>query len=410
MTIRKNSLFILFIFVALAGNKVFAQEFKIRATLDTVHVSGFYKIPIIPELSAIANAGFSDIRILNDSNTFVPYINHREITRTPGEKFNECPILINKDEGNYTIIVIENSFAAGLNNTSLVLYNTAVERYTALSGSDDKNKWYIIDDSIKFHRSFVNSDGTYTQTIIFPLSKFRYFRLKINNAHTDPLKILKAGTYKLNDTVATTLFINNPLPAYIQKDSNKVTYVLVNNKAPYLTDKINFHITAPRLYNRAVTVYVMHTDKDSSSLREPFGTFTLSSDSVNIVSINSQKCQSILAEIRNEDNPPLKLSGVTTSQELQHVICWLDSGKTYTLLAGNPTATAPVYDLSVFKKDIPGKIQKLNYGPLKEIPTPAVPSIKPPKNYWLWPAIIIAVLALSLLTYRLLKDMKKSEG
>ena len=411
MIIRNNSLFILLALLLVAGNHGITQEFKIRATLDPVPVSGFYKIPITTELSAIANADFSDLRILNDSNIFVPYINHREISRTPGEKFNECKILTNKNEGNYTIIVMENaSFAEGLNNTSLVLSNTAVERFTSLSGSDDQNKWYIIDDSIKFHRSFTNADGTYTQTIIFPLSKYRYFRLKINNAHTDPLKIIKAGTYKLNDTVSTTSFINNPLPGFIQKDSNKITYVLINNKAPYLTDKITFHITAPRLFNRSVILFVMHNATDSNGLREPAGSFTLSSDSLNIVTIKSQKALTILAEIKNEDNPPLKLSGITTSQELQHVICWLDSGKTYTLLAGNPTATAPVYDLSVFKKDIPGKIVKLNYGPLKEIPTPAVPTVKPSKNYWLWPAIILAVLVLSLLTYRLMKDMKKSEG
>ncbi len=387
----------------------YGQEYNVKTSIETVPATGFYKIPVTPVLTGFAKSDLSDVRIVTDSNTFVPYINQREVRTVKPEAFTTFPILSNTTEGRYTTIILENSLTAGATNLSLAMSNTAVERYTAVSGSDDKNKWYIIDDSILFHRSYRNTDGNYIQTISFPLSKYKYFKLKINNAGSDPLRIVNAGVYKNADMQAGPGFINNPPAAFTQKDSGNISYIIIKNESPWLVRKVNVQVNGPKFYNRSALAYIMHDKNDSSTLNDPVTTCTVSSDKPCTFDLNEQKVQTIILEIDNKDNPAVKVINVSTSQEQQYLVAWLEKGKTYSLLAGNPKASAPQYDLSHFKNDIPATLPSLSVGPVTAIPsTPTLSPVKPITNYWLWPTIIVAVIILSLLTYRLMKDMKQS--
>lgn len=413
MTIKNKHLFlIVFILPALFINAA-AQEFKIRATLQLVPVTGFYKIPVTPALSGYAKDDLSDVRIVTDSNVPVPYINQNEIKSTEPGSFRECPVISNTTVERHTTVVLENPLAAGITNTGisniyLEIKNNEVERYTALSGSDDKNKWYIINDSIRLTCKPGNDAGNYRQEINFPLSKYKYFRLKINNNNSDPLSIVGAGIFVIGHTTAPrAIQIANPDPSFTQKDSNNRSYIIINNKSAWLTDSIAIDVSGPKFYDRATALYIMHDEKDSSSLSNPVAGFTISSGKPGFVKFGRRKALIILLEIDNKDNHPLKITHVTTYQEQQYLIAWLDKGKDYSLLAANPNANAPQYDLAHFRNDIPGSVPVLSYGPLFAVPQAAT-VIKQNSNFWLWPTIIIAVVVLSFLTFRLMKDMKQS--
>jgi len=409
MTIKNKFFFLLLLLLLITGSNGIAQEFKVKANFELVPATGFYKIPVTPELTGWANGDLSDVRIASDSNKFTPYINRKESVKNNPEEFITCSILSNVTEGKYTSVVLENSLIGGTTNLSLVISNTAVQRFTALSGSDDKNKWYIIDDSILFNRSYRSTEGNYIQTLTFPLIKYKYFKLKINNINSDPLRVIGAGIYKNGRSVATKEYIDNPAPTCTQKDSsNNISYIIIKNKASYLTDKVFLEISGPKFYNRGITAYLIHNEKDSGSINEPVAGFTISSDSSNYFKISNQKAYTIILEINNKDNPPLMVKKVSTMQEMQYLVSWLEKGKTYSLLAGDPNATTPQYDLSHFKDNIPADIPTLSYGTFNLIPKIPPPIIKPSNNYWLWPTIIFGVIVLSFLTYRLMKDMKQS--
>ena len=397
-------LLILLLIIGVIAN---AQEYGIMAALPEVPASDFYKIPVTAELTGYANDDLSDIRISADSNVFAPYIHQRGLGKTNPGSFINCTILSKTTEGKYTTILLENPVPAGISNICLEIGNTEVHRYSALSGSDDEHHWFVINDSLPIPPHYSNNTGKYKAQITFPFSKYKYFQLKINNTNSDPLNILSASVYTSGKLVAPLFeYIIDPAPSVTQKDSNRISYIIIKNQAPYLADSVSIDVTGPRFYERNATAYIMSGNNDSGNLYNAVARFTLSSDQHIFFKIGSRKAATIILEIDNKDNPPLKVTNVTVAQEQQYLIAWLEKGKKYTLLAANPNAAPPQYDLSHFKENIPDNPQVLSYGPLTPVPKTKTATAKQTSNYWLWPTIIIAVIVLSFLTYKLMKDIK----
>ncbi len=386
----------------------YGQEYKYSAKLAEVTVSGFYKIPVNSELSSLAKSDLSDIRI-KDSTTFVPYIHQKEHKLEHSQSFINFPILSNISDNKNTIITVENPDRNGISELSLVIKNTCVERNTQLSGSDDKANWYIINDKIRFAASMQNGFADFTQTIQFPLCKYRYYKLKIDNAHTDPMNIVQAGLIVKKDSQDPPGFLTNPAPTLIQKDSNTgKTYILIKNAAPYLVNEVTLQVEGPKFYSRTGVAYLLYNDKDSNSIFSSYNPFTISSGVPVRFSVICQKASSIIIHIDNKDDQPLKFTGASTLQVQQYLVAWLEKGKVFTLVTGNRDAPYPQYDLSQFKDSIPQQLNILTYSTFTTtLQQPAVINEKPKTNQWLWPVIIIAVLSLGYLTYRMASDMKQ---
>ena len=386
----------------------YGQDYKYGAKLGEVPTTGFYKIPINPELSALAKSDLSDIRI-KDSDVFVPYIHHKDNKTEHKQSFINFHILSNTSDNKYTTVTIENPGHNGISELSLVIKNTCVERNTQLSGSDDKTNWYIINDKIRFAAAIQTGFADFTQTIQFPLSTYRYYKLKIDNAHTDPMNIERAGLIVKEDSQDPPGFLTNPVPSVIQKDSNNGrTYLLIKNAAPYLVNEVTLQVEGPKFYSRTGVAYLIYNEQDSNRFYNSYNPFTISSGVPVRFTVNCQKAKNIIIHIDNKDDKPLKFTGASTLQVQQYLVAWLEKGKTYTLVAGNPDATYPQYDLSLFKDSIPQQLNILTYSPFTSTPLqPAVVKEKPKTNQWLWPVIIIAVLSLGYLTYRMANDIKQ---
>ncbi|MES2701923.1 MAG: hypothetical protein V4649_04745 [Bacteroidota bacterium] len=405
-----RSKYLLLLLPCLLATRAFAQaqQYKVKAPLEQVTTGGFYAIDITPEMTAHAKADLADLRIADSAGSFVPYIvRKRRQPQTQGGTFTEFPVYRNTTDSSYTIVELENTLRENIAGISLVLQNTAVERYTTVSGSDDKARWYIIDDKILFHRSYNNTNGTYLQTINFPVSAYRYFRLKIYNEHTDPLHIVKAGHYAtVTATAAQPEFESNPAPVVTQKDSSGISYITIQNAAPYLTNRFTLNITGAKYYQRNATVYIQAYEHDSVGLQYPVVQFTLTSARPAVVDVPAQKAYAIRILIENKDDPPLTITAATTQQEKQQMVAWLEPGNAYSLLAGNPSASTPQYDLSHFRDSIPMLLPVVNAGPFTAVAHTVSTATKAKGNSWLWSAIVIAVLLLGALTYGLMRDLK----
>ncbi len=405
MTI-KSRLILLLVMAFCWGTRLAAQSFSHSATLQTPAVTGFYAISISPQLSAIANADLSDLRIMQ-GDIATPYmLRHKD--QVVKKLATILPILSTKREGKYTLLDVENNANTGVAYMVMELTSNAVERTATLSGSDDRENWYIIADDLQFNALVANKDGLSVQVVQFPYSKYRYFRLKINNAHTDPLNIKRAWVYDLDTATALPGYIINPAPTVKQIDSsNKKTYVLLSAAASYMVSKVALTVSGPRYYSRLASAYILPDNNDSNALSLPSATFTLATGVNPVFDLPAQKAKAIIIEIQNDDNQPLRVTAAAAWQESRQIIAWLERGKNYRLAAGNATASAPVYDLPKFKDSIPDSLPSLSYSLLEASPTTQSAVVK--KNtttVWLWPAIIVAVLALGALTYRLLKDVK----
>jgi len=409
---KKSKYFIIAFLLGLAAICQ-AQDFKVSATLDTVPATGFYKILITPALTASARTGFPDIRITEQGGNNVPYIiQNTAMARKDTLRLNDLKILSCHSEKNFTTVILGSIGSTWASGISLIMNNTAVERYVQVSGSNDNENWYIIDDHVILQKANANNTGNYVQNISLPENRYSYFKLKINNAHTDPLNITGAKTFNTpNKAVLKPEMQDNPTPQFRQVDSNNhKSYIIIRNNAPFLVNEIDLSVKGAKFYDRNMTAYVLPSDKDSGNLNNPVASFSLSSTKPAMFSLPVQKAQALILEIENKDNPPLNITNVTTLQEKHYLISWLEKGKKYLILAASDDATAPQYDLSKFSDSIPANLPVLSYGAFSRIP---LSSAAPPKpithTYWLWIVIVISITVLGTLTYRLMKDINKNE-
>jgi hypothetical protein len=413
-SLNKKSL-LTYIFLVF-GQLIVAQQYKFRSSIDTVHQTGFYKIIISPEISAHCKIGFSDIRIIDSTRQEIPFIVRNSFPRFDSVHymFIEFPIIKNEltDSGK-SILIIKNQLAGSLYELSLLIKNASVNRLVSLSGSNDKKKWFIIDDKIVIQESHEFTKDSYLQSLQFPVATYKYLKLVINNAGTDPLDIQKAGFYVPGiHEPGINPYTQNPIPSFTQKDSSdKKTYIKVINTNNVQFDNVEIKIEGSAFYSRKAELYLPFsnsiTDKISSV---PVASFLLQSNTGARFDITKQKTQLFYIVINNNDNPPLKISGIVTRQLQNEIVAYLEKGKQYSLLTDNPAASQPDYDLEKFRDSISTTIDPIKTGVLLENnkPTTIAAETKTTSKTWLWIIISLAGLLLTFFTFRLSKDINKS--
>ncbi|HEY8735295.1 MAG TPA: hypothetical protein VIL90_12070, partial [Puia sp.] len=138
------------------------------------------------------------------------------------------------------------------------------------------------------------------------------------------------------------------------------------------------------------------------------GDFTISSDSLFHLSLPLLNDSVITIQIFNEDNPPLDIVSITTAQDAEQIIAYLDSGKSYQLDMMSKDAQPPRYDLVNFKDSIPENIKQIGVSNIVYVP--ALRTVTPNdlfKKSWLWVILAFVLIVLALFTIRLTKEVGK---
>src|SRR6185369_15495374 len=101
---------------------------------------------------------------------------------------------------------------------------------------NDSN-WYVIKENIPLNTSFTGADGSYAQSLDFPLSQYHYFKISINGKDLLPVNIIQAGT--LEQSFTSSKYIPLPAPQLLNKDSgDKYSYVFLRFKDFYFIDRL----------------------------------------------------------------------------------------------------------------------------------------------------------------------------
>lgn len=407
----------LLLFTCLTSMQLQAQKQRYHAALPTITETGFYEITVTPTLSACLNADLSDLRIADSAKHMIPYVirNSKNVIASPDD--TELPVTDNKtlDSGRSQFI-IRNNTGRTIKTLLITTGNTAVMRKASLSGSNDGSNWYIIHDRISLEPSFATgTSNTYTQLAKIPANNYPYLKLVVNNEHADPIHILRIAIPDEKVTGGNNKYIyrQNPSPDFVQKDSSDGnSYITVHYDQAYHIDMIHLDIAAPKFYEREVTVKAPGNDTTERCNSCNFiGRFTISAAGKNNFETNRFKTHILQLIIGNQDNPPVKISGIMAWQKLCTVVAWLEKGNRYELLAGDPQAERPYYDLEQFTDSIPSRVRSLSFGEIDTVsaqkPLPLLPVPGNGRTMWLWAVIVAAALLLSVFSWRLLKDMKR---
>ncbi|HWI92059.1 MAG TPA: hypothetical protein VNT20_12335 [Flavisolibacter sp.] len=401
MTGRKKWILLTVLLFHLHGK---AQSFAWKSVLDTVPRSGFYNIPLSLDWLVHLKSDLSDIRIKDEKNRAVTFVMKSYVSEKKSAFIN-YPILTNTTDSIGTTLELDASQQQGTDHICLLIGNHAVERFASLSGSNDKKHWFIIDEKLHLTNSTGFAEDRFIQQLSFPFVRYRYLKLLINNKGTDPLPLLKAGIY--SDTTITKsppLFLE-PGTIFQQKDSSDGrTYITVRNSQAFPVDRISMKLSGPKFYKRLINIYAVEAGK----AKELVATGEVRSGEDPAIWLTAGKAQNFLLVIENGDNPPLQVNAVTTQCKKQELVAYLEKGENYALVGGNDSVGSPNYDLNFFRDSIPSHLATLEYGEVvannREVKSSATN-----KNWWIWPAVILMVIVLALLTYRLMSDIKKTK-
>ena len=193
-----------------------------------------------------------------------------------------------------------------------------------------------------------------------------------------------------------------PDPVIRQKDSsNRHSYITLQYQEAYRVDRVELRIQGPRLYKRHVVLY----DNDKVN-GWPVAVADIDPSNTSLM-IPAMKTHSLLLDIANADNSPLVISGAVTAQLEQYLLTYLQPGRAYLLLAGNPSMGAPDYDLKYFVDSLTSHPQELSAGPLEinslSVNKSAEPVVKDHSGIVLWSIILLVLILLASLSFKLVK-------
>lgn len=393
------------------------QEYTAQASLPEIKEDGFYRILITPKVAVYVNDNFSNIRLFDKDQREVPYLLNTDPVAERTAAFHEYTIEEKYQlEDSCTILVLSNSSGSAINNISLHIRNADVTKETSLSGSDDKENWYVLKENF-FLSNINNTTGTSEIKIVdFPLSNYLYYRLWIKDKNSEPLNILNVGFYSTAQKSGN--YFPVPVHTLIQKDTlrEKKSYVRITFDTLRLMDNVEWFLSGSPFYLRNASVFTEWERTGKRGNKEKYlqhlSSIQLSSASKNIFYLPGIKVKNLVMVIENRDNPPLKVDSVAVNQLSRHITAWLEKGNVYTMKFGDDNFKAPSYDLTFFKDSIPAQVSFISLehiSPIvKDFKEASTPSIFR-NRYVIWAAIIAVIALLLFMTIRLIRDANASE-
>ncbi|SFW60894.1 hypothetical protein [Chitinophaga sancti] len=397
---KKFSIFFIILFLCSASmtaqdlSTAVSKDFSWQAVTDKVQRSGFYNILLDPKLMACSEtADYTDFRIYQDLKTEVPYLFKKEILHTDIAGIRSFTVIENKPVIHGTSsFIFSNETGHPVDYVTLSVKNTWTSKFMNVTGSNDLKKWYGLVPEFSFDPS--------RPQINLPLTDYKYIRLLINDSLEAPLNITGAGQY-YNEQKSTS-----PLSVFCSgmtiSNANKTTTIKLAFAHQYVIDNLSFNITAPALYKRQAWV-------NGES-------FTLSSGQANEIALQQAvKTDTLVIRIDNQDNPPLKIQDVNAWQVPRYLTAYLEEGKSYLILTGNPGLAAPNYDLSFFADSLNRELPRIVVAneQMKHINKPASVAEKGftlfTSKLWIWIAIIGIIALLGFMAFRMLRDMQEKK-
>lgn len=381
----------------------FQPNFKYRANLGRIDSSCIYKIYLTPEILAkFESRDLGDFRIIDKDNNFVGYVQDNVI---PTQPYRVVFAKLNNESKSDTYNwIFENSRNIVLDHIDFIIRNNSVTRNVTLTGSDDLQNWYAIADGEQVSRETWNDndDGTFGCTIKFPASNYKFFKLEQVDKKLKPISIISGSIFihpqpsKRYDVVSNRTFS--------QKDSGNISVVRIALKNRFGSNKLRLDFADTKYYRRNIAIF-----ENSYGEREQlFNGYVSSDDKTPEIAFQSET-NLIELLIYNGDNQPLRVKSATVMQLIPVIATYLESGKDYSLVFGDPNVDRVGYDVQFFA-------DSLLKQPMPEI-TPkkieANPLYKRPQankgfpTWALWVAITAAAIVLLTLTLKMTREVNK---
>lgn len=376
------------------------------ADIDTIKQSGYYNIQLDKRIIAVSkSSNLSDLRINDTIGNEVPYFVR---SQTPVRAINEFVGYLlesNTEKDSINTIIVNNEKNENLSRFSIITESAEVDKYVTMRGSNDLKKWYIVKKKENITYSGFKEGNNEILIVDFPQGNYKYYEITLINSQNSPLKVSAVGRFKNSNIYAQQSVVD--LGTFTRKDStDKKTYIRFPELAyNYRLNKLTFYINSKAEYLRK-----------SELIEKNFETrFNLSSKGENTVVLNNTPIsRDGVIVIDNKGNPPLVIDSIKAFALNRYLCAYLEEGQKYTLVIGNKDiAPSSEYDIEYFQNEIPEDIQivgTLNFHKIEGFDHPTEREkmwIEEP--IFLWSIIIVVGIFLSVICYRMIREMKKKE-
>lgn len=410
---RNKSYYLLFLIVFVAYMQGSGQIPDYKYTRAISGLKGEWNKIILPDdIYKNISKDFSDIRIFGitekNDTLEIPYLLKHSGDEVIIQDVSFNVINQTKNSNGY-FYTFENTTNSLINHIELEFNATNFDWKVKLEGSNDQISWFTIIEDYRIVSIKNNQTSFSFSKLVFPDSKFSFFRLSINSQENPQLakakvsltktskatnkkyqiKSLTTKQDKTSKQTEITITLTNPVPI------NSVNVLTDNNTSYYrklqvgsCADSIKYKNVWHKNYETVAMTYLNSTNKKP-------------------INCEAAITDNLLVSIDNEDNPPLNIKSIEILGSAYELIGRFPSAKSYYLTYGNNTVYAPNYDLKYFKDSVPTEINSvtLNKETLNTGTIP--PSVEPlfKNKLWLWAIILLLVLVLGYFSLKMIKKV-----
>jgi hypothetical protein len=398
------------LFLLLISTTLFAQygyQRSIKGVSDTWH-----SISLPTDIFDKVNKDFSDIRIMgikdNGDTIYAPYFIEIETEKELSTKVNVEIINKSKTSKGYYYTLKAQNIEESIEEIELNFGLNNFDWKIKLEASQHLKKWFTIIENYRISAITNQRIRHSFSTLNIPKSQFRYYRIFIPTKEDPNLLSATIFTVKKKSGSKKTL----PLLDLIQKEDKKKKETIVTAKIPHSLpiEGIKIDVQDDFDYYRPIKILTAKQNNEKSVKYNFLKNTMIRSDYQNSVRVAKTFTNQIKVIIRNEDNSPLNVQGISADYYEHKIVARFTEKAQYVLVYGNIMARKPHYDILQFKKNIPKNLTNLSLD--SEIKTQNnKQKVKPKKalfenQYYLWSLMAFVVIVIGVFSFKMLKQQK----
>jgi hypothetical protein len=370
----------------------------------------WHKIILPDDIFVKLSQDLADIRIFGitagNENIEAPYL-----IRIATEKITIKEVEFNtlnashNDKGHYFTFEIPAS--EPINQIKLNFSQKNFDWQIKLEGSQNQIDWFTVAENYRI-LSIKNeiTDFQFTK-LIFPSSKYRFFRLLIDSKEKPELTVASIAQHEISDGT----FRNYTIRKFNVKENRETrqTEIEIELKMLVPVSHLKIHVKDSFDYYRPVTIKYL-TDSIKTEQGWKYNYSTLTSGTLNSIEKNEFKFSSMTVQklkifIHNQDNQPLTIDTIQVKGYAHELVARFTAQATYFLTYGNKAAASPNYDLDRFTDKVPETLTTLELGNELTLEKEEISLTDPlfKNKTWLWTIMSLIILLLGWSTVKMMK-------
>lgn len=410
MKLKLKIKLLLALLVCITATQAQTNIYQFKRQITGVNAN-WHKIKVPDDLYQKVNAGFEDLRIfgIQGKDTLeVPYILKQRAEQVISTKVDFKAINESETREGFYYTFQLNS-AAVINQITLSFKETNFNWLATLEGSNNNTDWFTV---LKDYRilSIKNNQTDYQFTkLSFPNSKYQYYRLMIKSPEKPSL--LEALINKTDTIKGVYADIKYQFYELKNDAKNKQSVIDVGLKNAVPISFVQINAQSDFDFYRPIRIeYATDSFKTEKGIQYNFATAydgTISSLEKPEFKFSNVVTNRLKITISNNDNKPLRLSGLQLKGNIYELIARFDDlNANYALFYGKTDALSPNYEIEKFENKIPLNLTSVAIGEEQKNPSYAVKTEKPlfENKLWLWSLMAVIIGLLGFFSFRMLKN------